>query len=105
LDLARYHGYKFLRDKKLKETALPLAEKAFVKYLDSKPIPPLRAFTTCLLARVKVGMDDKEGADELFKEAKTIDPYHSMASGVPTPDLWVPPGEISYNNRYLFFPF
>jgi tetratricopeptide (TPR) repeat protein len=105
LDLARYHAYKVLRDKKLKDTELPLAEKAFVKYLDSDPIPPLKAFATYLLARIKSAMDNKKEADELFQKAKTIDPYHSMASGVPTLDLWVPPGEISHNNRYLFFPF
>ena len=104
LDLARYHAYKFLQDKKLKDTTLPSAAKAFQKYLDSEPIPPLKAFATFLLARIKIGMDDKKGADELFKEAKAIDPYHSLASGVPSPDLWVPPGEISHNNRYLFFP-
>lgn len=105
LDLGRYHGYRILKDKKLMETALPLAEEAFKKYLDSDPIQPLKAFTLYLLARVKSGTADKKETDELFKKAKTIDPYHSTASGVPTPDLWVPPGEISHNNRYLFFPF
>lgn len=105
LDLARYHGYVGLGDKKLRNKAWPLAEKAFKRYLDSEPIPPLKAFASYLLARIKSGMDDKKGADELFEQAKTIDPYHSRASGVPTPDLWVPPGEISHNNRYLFFPF
>jgi tetratricopeptide (TPR) repeat protein len=105
LDLGRYHGYKILRNKKLMETNLPLAEKAFKKYLDSEPIPPLKAFTLYLLARIKSGTDDKKEAEELFEKAETTDPFYSRASGVPTLDLWTPPGEIVHSNRYLFFPF
>jgi len=105
LDLARYHGYAGLYDKKLRNTAWPLAEKAFKRYLDSEPIPPLKAFALNHLSRIKRGMGDQEGADELREKAETIDPYYSRATGVPTPDLWVSLGEISRNNRYLFFPF
>jgi len=105
LDLARYYLYSGLYDEKLRETAWPSAEKAFKKYLDSEPIPPLKAFALNLLSRIKGGLGDQEGADELRTKAETIDPYYSRASGVPTPDLWVPIGEISHNNRYLFFPF
>jgi tetratricopeptide (TPR) repeat protein len=104
LDLARYHGYVGLYDKKLRNKAWPLAEKAFKRYLDSEPIPPLKAFALNALSRIKRGMDDQEGADELREKAETIDPYYSRATGVPTPDLWVPLGEISHNNRYLFWP-
>lgn len=106
LDLARYHAYTGLRDEKLRDTAWPLAEKAFERYLDSEPIPPqLKAFALNLLSRIKRGMGDQEGADELLEEAKNIDPYYSRATGVPTLDLFVPLGEISRNHRYLFLPF
>jgi len=105
LDLARYHGGKGLSDRKLSDTAWPLAEKAFKRYLDSEPIPPLKAFALNHLSTLKRWMGDQEGADELREKAETIDPYHSKATGVPTPDLWVPLGKISHNNRYLFFPF
>jgi len=105
LDLARYHGYAGLYDKKLRNKAWPLAEKAFKRYLDSEPIPPLKAFALNALSRIKRGMDDQEGADELREKAEAIDPYYSRATGVPTPDLWVSLGEISHNNRYLFYPF
>jgi tetratricopeptide (TPR) repeat protein len=105
LDLARYHTYKVLGDKELSETVLPLAEKAFKRYLDLEPIPPLKAFALNLLSRIKRWMGDQEEADGLLEDAKKIDSYYSRASGVPTPDLWVPLGEISRNNRYLFFPF
>jgi len=105
LDLARYHGITGMRDEKLKETALPLAEKMLKRYLDSEPIPPLKAFAVRGLAVVKRALGDKEGAEELLEEAKTIDPYCSRAFGVPSPDLFVPPGEISRNHQYLFLPF
>ena len=105
LDLARYHVYEGLGDKKLRNKAWPFAEKAFKRYLESEPIPPLKAFALNLLSRIKRGLGDREGADELREQAESIDPYYSRASGVPTPDLWIAPGEISRNNRYLFFPF
>jgi len=105
LDLARYHVYTVLGDRKLADTALPLAEKAFKRYLDSEPIPPLKAFALNLLSRIKIGMGDQEGADELLEEAKRIDPYYSRATGVPTPHLFVPLREISRNHRYLLLPF
>jgi len=105
LDLARYHIYEGLGDKKLRNKAWPLAEKAFKRYLDSEPIPPLKAFALNLFSRITRSMGNQEVADELLEEANNIDPYYSRASGVPTPDLWVSLGEISRNNRYLFFPF
>ncbi len=105
LDLARYHVYTVLGDRKLADTVFPLAEKAFERYLDSEPIPPLKAFALAMLSRIKRGMGDQEGSEELLEEAKNIDPYYSRASGVPTPHLWVPLGEISRNHRYLLLPF
>lgn len=105
LDLARYHGGKGRSNRNLSETAWPLAEKAFKRYLDSEPIPPLKAFALYHLSALKSWMGDQEGADELLEEAKSIDPYHSKVTGVPTPDLWVPLGKISHNNRYLFWLF
>jgi tetratricopeptide (TPR) repeat protein len=105
LDLGRYYGMTGLRDKKKKETALPLAEKMFKRYLDTGPIPPLKAFATSGLANLKRFMSDKEEAEKLFEEANRIDPFVSRAFGVPSLDLFIPPGEISHNHRYLFTPF
>ena len=105
LDLARYHGMRSMRDKESRDTALSSAEQAFRRYIDSEPIPPLKAFALYHLSWIKKWMGDQEESDELIKKAETIDSYHSRATGVPSPDLFVPPGEISRNNRYLFFPF
>jgi tetratricopeptide (TPR) repeat protein len=105
LDLARYHAMTVMRDEGLKDTALPAAEQAITRYLDSDPILPLRAFALALLANVKHGMGDVQRAAQLAEEANTADPFFSKAFGVPTPDLFVPPGEVSHNRRYLFRPF
>jgi len=106
LDIGRYHLYKAMRDEKLMDQELPLAQEAFNKYLSSEPTtPPLEAYTLELLAKIKWGMGDNEAVAQLRERARTIDPYHSKASGVPSPELFVPPGQISYNHRYLFRPF
>jgi len=106
LDVGRYHLYKAMRDEKLRDKELPLAQEAFNKYLSSEPnSPPLEAYTLELLAKIKWGMGDNEAVTQLRERARTIDPYRSQASGVPSPELFVPPGQISYNHRYLFQPF
>jgi len=105
LDLARYHTMTAMRDAGLKATALPSAEQAITRYLDSDPILPLRAFALRLLANVKGRMGDVVRAAQLAAEANRADPYFSKAFGIPTPDLFVPPREVSHNHRYLFRPF
>ncbi len=105
LDLARYHIMAFWRDKTVKDTALPLAEAAIKKYLNSEPIPPLKAYALGLLSRVKRGLGDNTGAEELSEEAEAVDPYYSKASGIPSLNLFVPPDEISYNHSYFSRPF
>jgi len=105
LDLARYHAMTVMRDEGLKDTALPAAEQAITRYLDSDPILPMRAFALGLLANIKSGMGDVQRAAQLVEEANTTDPFFSKAFGVPSPDLFVPPGEVSHNHRYLLRPF
>jgi len=104
LDLARYYAMT-MRDETKRETAGPMSEKMFRRYLDSEPILPLKAFALGMLANLKRIMGDKEEAKALIEEADTIDPFVSKAFGVPIPDLFIPPGEIYRGHRYLFFPF
>ncbi|MDH4218320.1 MAG: TRAP transporter TatT component family protein [Candidatus Aminicenantes bacterium] len=104
LDLARYYVMT-MRDETKRETAGPMAEKMFRRYLDSEPILPLKAFALGMLANLKRMMGDQEEAKALMEEADKIDPFFSKAFGVPTPDLFIPPGEIYRGHRYLFFPF
>ena len=105
LDLARYHIMSTMRDKTKKDTALPKAEEAIKKYLNSEPIPPLKAYTLELSAKVKFGMSDNKGAGELRAKAQAIYPYYSKASAVPPRELFVSPQVISHNHEYYFRPF
>ena len=38
------------------------------------------------------------------EKAEAIDPYYSKAFGMPSRELFIPPGEVSHNHRYLFRP-
>ena len=105
LDLARYQIMTVMEDEKLKDSALPLAEEAIKRYLDSEPIRPLKAFTFGLSSVVKYGGGDNIGADELREKANAIDPHFSKAFGVPPLVLFAKPDEISYYHSYFFRPF
>ena len=105
LDLARYHLMMVMRDSNLKSKALPLAEEAIKKYQSYTPDVPLQAFSLEILAKIKFGEGDKDGVKKLREDATYLDPFYSKAFGVPSPDLFVPPGKESHHHRYLFRPF
>lgn len=105
LDLARYHLLTVMRDEKLKDTALPLAEELIKRYLDSEPIVPLKAYAFGLLAKVRFGSGDSKEAEELREKANAIDPHFSKAFGVPPLVLFSKPDEISHYHSYFFRPF
>lgn len=105
LDMARYHLMTGMRDEKLRETASPLAEELIKRYLDSEPIPPLKAYTLELLAKLRFGLGDNRGAEELRERAKAIDPHFSKAFGVPPLLLFTKPDEISRYHSYFLRPF
>ena len=102
LDIARYHMMTVMRDEKMKDTALPLADELIERYLDSEPIPPLKAYAFELLAKIKWGLGDNKGVDELREKAKAIDPYCSKVFGVPPLVLFAKPDEISHYHVYFF---
>jgi hypothetical protein len=79
-------------------------DAAVTRYLDSKPVPPMRAYALGVQYKYKLHSGHKEQADELLKQAGALDPYFSKATGAPNPDLFIPPDEISRNHRYLFRP-
>jgi tetratricopeptide (TPR) repeat protein len=105
LDQARYHLMTVMRDEKLKDTALPLAEEQIKRYLGTEPIPPLEAYTFELSAKIKFGMGDNKGADELREKAKAIDPYFSKVFGVPPLVLFEKPDKVSHYHGYFLRPF
>jgi len=82
-----------------------LGDSATIRYIQSKPIQPMLAYALGKRGRFKFFSGDQELGQTLFKEAETLDPYFSKATGAPSPDLFIPPGEISKNHRYLMRPF
>jgi tetratricopeptide (TPR) repeat protein len=107
LDLARYHMYKVMEDKDLAGTELPVAKTILEKYLYSKPEPviPLKAYAMGALMRCEMFLGNQAEAEKLMEEAKSLDPYFSRASGVPTLLLFDPPDQISHHFFSFFRPF
>lgn len=107
LDLARYYMYKVMQNKDLAATELPVAKTFIEKYLNSKPEPviPLKAYAMGALTRCEMFLGNQAEAEKLMEEAKTLDPYFSRASGVPTLLLFDPPDQISHHFFSFFRPF
>jgi len=108
LDLSIYHTFRALRardDKELFQTCLISGDAAVTRYIESEPIQPMLAYALGVRARYKDLSGDKEQAQALYDRAETLDRYFSRATGAPNPDLFIPPGEISQNHRYLMRPF
>ncbi len=108
LDLSIYHTFRALGagdDKELLQTSITLGDAAVTRYIASKPILPMLAYALGVRAKYKFFSGDKEQGQALLQKAKDLDPYFSKATGAPGPDLFIPPGEISHNHRYLMRPF
>jgi tetratricopeptide (TPR) repeat protein len=107
LDLARYHMYKVMENKDLVATELPIAKTILEKYLNSSPEPviPLKAYAMGALMRCEMFLGNQAEAEKLMEEAKSLDPYFSRASGVPTLLLFDPPDQISHHFFSFFSPF
>jgi len=74
-------------------------------YIESKPIQPMLAYALGVRGKFKFFLGDQEQGQVLFKEAEALDPYFSKATGAPSADLFILPGEISENHKYLMRPF
>ncbi|MBC8183149.1 hypothetical protein H8E88_18755 [candidate division KSB1 bacterium] len=105
LDLARYYIMSAMRSKEAKDKPLAFAEQAIEKYQSYNPIAPLDAFSWGVIARIKYMLDDKQSSDAAKEKANKIDPYRSKATGVPGAELFVKPGELLLDHKYLFRPF
>lgn len=107
LDLARYHMYKVMQNKDLAAAELPVAKTYIEKYLQSAPAPvvPMKAYAMGLLMRCEMFLGNQAEAEKLMGEAKSLDPYFSRASGVPTLLLFDPPDQISHHFFSFFSPF
>ncbi|MFH1699437.1 MAG: hypothetical protein ABIE07_02525 [Candidatus Zixiibacteriota bacterium] len=105
LVIANHHIMNVWQDEQAKGKSIPLAIQAVNGFLATKPIAPLKAYALGILAKLNYAQEKKAEGDKCFEEAKATDAYFSKASGIPLADLFVPPGEISHNHRFLFQPF
>jgi tetratricopeptide (TPR) repeat protein len=107
LDLSIYHTWLAMRAENGSESfrkAVASGEAAVTRYLDTKPILPMRAYALGVQSRYLSHSGRKEQGDALLKQAQALDPYFSKATGAPSPDLFIRPDEISHYHRYLFRP-
>jgi tetratricopeptide (TPR) repeat protein len=107
LDLSIYHTWAAMAAKdnaELRQKAIAAGDAAVTRYLDSKPVLPMQAYALGVQYKYKAHSGHKEQADEILKKAKGLDPYFSMATGSPNPDLFIAVDEIPHSHRYLFRP-
>ena len=107
LDLSIYHTWAAMgakNESKLRQKEMAAGDAAVTKYLDSNPVLPMRAYALGVQYKYKAHSGHKEQADELLKKARELDPYFSMATGAPNPDLFIAINEIPHSHRYLFRP-
>jgi cytochrome c-type biogenesis protein CcmH/NrfG len=108
LDLSIYYTFRGMRagdNKELLQTSIKSGDAAVARYIESKPIQPMLAYAIGVRAKYKSFSGDREQGQALFKQAEALDPYFSKATGAPYPDLFIPPGKISENHRYLMRRF
>lgn len=107
LDLSIYHTWAAMAAKdnaELRQKAIAAGDAAVTRYLDSNPVLPMRAYALGVQYKYKSHSGHKEQADEILKKAKELDPYFSMATGSPNPDLFIAVDDIPHSHRYLFRP-
>jgi tetratricopeptide (TPR) repeat protein len=107
LDLSIYHTWAAMGagdNSELRQRAITAGDAAVTRYLDSNPVLPMRAYALGVQYKYKSHSGHKEQADEILKKAKELDPYFSMATGSPNPDLFTAVDEIPHSHRYLFRP-
>jgi tetratricopeptide (TPR) repeat protein len=105
LHMARYHMYQAMGDRSRAQEALPLAEAAINRYLDSEPGPavPFKAWAIGKLSLFKRFQGQEEEANRLMQEANALDPSFSKATALPDPFLYAPPGELYRSGDYNSF--
>ena len=108
LDLSIYHTFLAMgarSDPEVFKTNAILGEAAVTKYLESDPVQPMRAYALAVRSKYKSYLGENEKAQKLFEQAKSLDGNFPKATGLPHPDLFIPPGEISQQHRYLMRRF
>ena len=109
LDLSIYHTFRALRagnGSELFQTSVKAGDATVTRYIESEPIAPMLAHALGVQSKYKrLGLGDTELGQRLLERAESLDPYFSKAMVALPPVLFVAPGMISHNHRYLLRPF
>ncbi|MBN1457273.1 MAG: tetratricopeptide repeat protein [Sedimentisphaerales bacterium] len=108
LDLSIYYTFGAMGagdDKELFQRCIKSGDEAVTRYIKSGPVQPMLAYALGVQSKYKFFSGNKEQGQALFKQAEALDPYFSKATGAPHPDLFIRPGEVSQNHRYLMRRF
>lgn len=107
LDMGRYYTMQAMQGQIAIDSAVPLINAEYEKYLSSKfePNNSMKAWTIGQMAMLKFRNGDEEGGKLLMEEAKALDPYFSRAFGTPHPILFVRPDAVSQKFQYLSRPY
>ncbi|MBC8478299.1 hypothetical protein H8D51_02025 [bacterium] len=105
LDMARFYLMTSRQDETQSTTVLPRAASAINRYLETMPLPPLRAFALSMLAWTQDGLGALEEATQLRVEAQELDPNVSKTFGIPPALLFSGLDEVSHYHSFFFRPF
>jgi len=107
LDMARYYMYTVMENRDLADSLLPIAAVFINEYLKRDPSPPkpMQAYALGMLVRTNMFTGHKEEAEATLERAKALDPWFSRASGLPNPELFIPPDKVAIHFISFFRPF
>ena len=86
MDLSIYHTWTAMRERNGSDSfrnEVAGGEAAVTRYLDCKPVLPMRAYALGVQYKYKMHTGFKEEGNELLKQAETLDRYFSKATGAP----------------------
>lgn len=107
LDLGRYYLMMTMQGQMSLDSATPLVEIEFNKYLDLKPAPikPMQSWSMGQLAMLYRRSGNAEKAEEILNKANELDPFYSKAFGKPYSGLFTSPEEDFHFQNYYLSPF
>ena len=99
--------YTVMQNQDKASTELPVAKTYTEKYLNSKPEPiiPMKAYAIGKISIFERFLGNQEEAEKREAEAKSLDPYFSKASGLPSLFLFDPPDKVCHHYFSFFRPF
>lgn len=107
LDLSRFHMMKVMQNRDAAEEELPKSKEYIDQYLASTPapIPPLKAYAIGMMVKIEMFSGNNAESEKLMEEAKSLDPYFSLAFGIPSLAQFEPPDKMDHHFSSFFSPY